>query len=115
MLTSVDDIELVALKAEVILHAADVGIVEIHAIEVVDPVHEAAEGQNENIELDNESPLGPCLRGLAPDHLAGLGEEEHGGSRTRIWSTARHGMAGSRLWGLRMCAPGRPDKWVKNQ
>lgn len=69
-LTRVDLIELVALEVEVLLHSTDVGIVEVHAVEIIDPVHQTAKGQDDEVNLDEERALrlGGC--GLAPDHLS---------------------------------------------
>lgn len=71
-LTRVDDVELRAFEAEVFFHPAGVCIVQVHAIKVVDPVHQTAKGQNNRVELHYELPLGFGLCRLAPDDSSKL-------------------------------------------
>jgi hypothetical protein len=52
-LTGVDLVQLVALEIEVLSHPAHVGIVEVHAVEVIDPVHQTAKGQDDEVNLDD--------------------------------------------------------------
>lgn len=48
---SVDDIELVAVKGELLLHARHIRIGQIGAIEVIKEVSDTAEGENKEVDL----------------------------------------------------------------
>lgn len=49
--------QLIALKIEVFFHARDIGLGQVGAVKVVEEIHEAAEGQNEEIDFANQFPL----------------------------------------------------------
>lgn len=75
----VDLIQLRALEAEVLFHARDVGVVEVGAVEVVGPVHEADVGEEEPVDFAKETGLFFCCWGFAPDDDTEAVEEAHFG------------------------------------
>lgn len=52
---SVDNIELVAAKSQLLLHARDIGISQVGPIEIVEEVGDAAEGENEEVNFAQQA------------------------------------------------------------
>lgn len=75
--TRVDDIQLLPMKVEVLLHATNICIVQIGTVKVVYPVHETAKGQNDRVELQHKPSLCLCWCGLSPDDMSNFGEYRH--------------------------------------
>lgn len=62
--SGVSQVQLVAVKMEILLHARDVGIVDILLIEILDDLGQAAERQEESIKTSHEGFLfGGPLKG----------------------------------------------------
>ena len=80
----VDLVELRAVEAQVLAHAGDVRVGEVRAVEVVDPVHEADEGEDDGVGFEEEGLLQLCSGWGAPEESAD-GEPE----RERHFERAR--------------------------
>ena len=73
----VDLVQLGSGEVQVFFHAADVGVVEVRAVQVVDPVHEADVGEDEPVDFEEEVFFFPCGGGFAPDCYAEGVEDGH--------------------------------------
>jgi len=54
----VDLVELISSEVELFPHASDIGIGQVRTIQVIEEVHQTAEGKNEEVELPYQLPLG---------------------------------------------------------
>ncbi|KAI3479245.1 hypothetical protein L1887_58676 [Cichorium endivia] len=74
----VDLVELLAAEVEVLLHAGEVGVVEVGAVEVVGQEEERAERHDDQVDLADEAALERRGRRLAEEEHAHLVELAHG-------------------------------------
>ena len=55
------------MEVQILLHAADVRVVQVCAIEIVDPVHKTDIAEDKPVDLEEEVLLFARCRWLAPD------------------------------------------------